>query len=159
FGVCSGAWLALQSALRVREVALIMLVNLPVFVWRPEYVSRLDKWHGASRSYVAKFGKFSTWQRLVRGELDLATLGRAAWKAGDVIIAQVRNIFWQILADNNDTKRVRNWILELSRRGTQVFFATSDNDVARDELALHFGLGARWLRRMKGTRVASLGAS
>ena len=78
FGVCSGAYHALQAAFHDPAIHGLMLVNLPRFLWRegdpPDTERQSDL--RPTRFYVRNLLSAQAWSRLVRGDFDAVNLAR-----------------------------------------------------------------------------------
>ena len=75
-GLCSGAFLAFQGAIRIPDIRTAILLNPRAFFWDPE----LDR-RRLARDSVRKLGAWREWRRLARGEVPLERLKRALGSA------------------------------------------------------------------------------
>ena len=71
-GLCSGAFLAFQGAIRIPGIRTAILLNPRAFFWDPE----LDRRRQA-RDYTRKMGAWRDWRRLARGEVSLQSIKQA----------------------------------------------------------------------------------
>jgi len=88
-GLCSGAFLAFQGAIRIPDIRTAILLNPRAFFWDPE----LDR-RRLARDSVRKLGAWREWRRLARGEVPLERLKRA-----------LRSAFGRIRAANEGPPR------------------------------------------------------
>jgi len=84
-GLCSGAFLAFQGAIRIPDIRTAILLNPRAFFWDPE----LDR-RRLTRDAVKKLGAWRDWRRLARGQVPLEHIKRALRRAfGSIREAQV----------------------------------------------------------------------
>jgi pimeloyl-ACP methyl ester carboxylesterase len=81
-GLCSGAFLAFQSVIRIPDIRAAMLLNPRLFFWDPEVDRRR-----LLRNSVKKLGKWGDWRRLARGGVPRQSITRAARAAFERIRA------------------------------------------------------------------------
>lgn len=129
-GPCSGAHLALQTALADRRVVGVAMINLQRFVWR-EGDSLAASMRGEFRSSSAYAGlarRPDTWKRLLTGKIKL---GPIAIELGRRILARVGAKLVRLVT----TPTAVGWLRTLDRRGTRVLFVFGTGDGGRDEFA------------------------
>ena len=147
-GVCSGAYLAFQVAVRSQAVAATVQFNTQRFVWDPKETVA-DAIRNAARpvsDYLGRIGRFGTYRRLIGGHIDVKTVLRNAVRA---MVAGVVNSNVASFVLHHD-----RWVLHrevhrdfdlLRRRGTLVRLVNGEKDAAMLELAKHWGPGGREL--------------
>jgi pimeloyl-ACP methyl ester carboxylesterase len=145
-GVCSGAYLAFQTALRDRRVGGIALVNARLLRWT-------GRWSGAGweqarelnvrtlRSYRERLSKRVTWQRLLRGEFGVRWILR---RLDALAVEQCRQLAsrFPTLAGPTVADEVRG----LCARGTRVLVLVGQTDDARGYVEYQFGRAGSRLR-------------
>jgi alpha/beta superfamily hydrolase len=149
FGLCTGAYHALEAAIIDSRIHTLAMINLPTFSWQqddPVDLS-LPTQFRSSASYRAGLKNWDNWSRLLRGDVaarDITSvlLKRSVHRASLVIIRAAERIGLGL-----DTKlgRPRRTIRALLRRGVKIQFLLSLGDPGIDTLEAHFGRGGRRL--------------
>jgi pimeloyl-ACP methyl ester carboxylesterase len=158
-GVCSGAYHALQAAVRDPLVGGLILVNLQRFVWREgdpsDTVRRTDL--RPTRFYLRNILSVQAWLRLLHADFDVANLLRV------VVMRLVRRALAGIdpllnLLPGAMTRvgRVRRAIEALGDRGLPVLYVLGRNDPGVEELAEYFGHDGWRLRRQTNVTIRLL---
>jgi len=140
-GVCSGAFLAFQSALADPRVSRILLAN-PQF-WLPptpeKLADPLKGAYGSTWGYVSKFFSVSTWRRALGGELKLATLRGIAREISARMasrgLAAVQRASARWLRRSLGQGKLVAQLRKLQARGCQVRLLLSEGDPAWETLA------------------------
>ena len=84
-GLCSGAFLAFQGAIRIPDIRTAILLNPHAFFWDPEVDRRR-----LARDSVRKLCAWRDWRRLARGEVPLERIKQALRNAlGSIRAAKV----------------------------------------------------------------------
>jgi pimeloyl-ACP methyl ester carboxylesterase len=156
-GVCSGAHLAFQSVLADSRPALQFLVNLDHFHCQEDAVVPAPAQRRNVRStsaYLDRLGTLSTWCRLIKGEVDITTVGCGLYhRYSGRVSARAR----ALLSPNSDPgRRVRQDLRRLAERGVKTVIAYGAEDPGLDEFTRNHGHGGRRLRRIPRTRCAIL---
>jgi pimeloyl-ACP methyl ester carboxylesterase len=160
-GHCSGAWLALNSALADSRVRGLFLVNLQRFIWTGEedLEALMARAYRATDSYLQEIGSGAIWQRLRKRDINWPRLPGITRAIVRRATARIGNRVWPIAARllgiETQSARIGSMLTQLSERGTETLLVYSDTDPGRDELARHFGpLGCRL--RLPGVRIATI---
>jgi len=140
-GVCSGAFLAFQTALADPRVHRILLAN-PQF-WLPPTPEKLADpmkgAYGSTSGYLTKFMSMTTWRRMLGGELKLSTLRGIAGELVERLVSRARAA-WQrakakCLRRSLGPGKLVDHLRQLEARGCQVQLVLSEGDPARETLA------------------------
>ncbi|MBV8849417.1 MAG: alpha/beta fold hydrolase [Methylobacteriaceae bacterium] len=160
-GHCSGAWLALNSALADVRIRGLFLVNLQRFIWtgKENLEALMAQAYRATDSYLQEIGSGAIWQRLRKRDINwprLPGIARAVVRRG---VAQLGTRIWPVFAPllgvDTESARISAMMRQLSARGTGTLLVYSDTDPGREELARHFGPSGRRLR-LPGIRIATI---
>ncbi len=131
-GLCSGGFLAFQSALADSRVDRILVAN-PQFWFPPtaeQLADPLNGAYGSSSGYAAKLLNPVTWKRLVNGELRASTLkgiGRALFERG---VGKGRNLAARLLKSADGDRGLAGQLSRLKARGCEVTLVLSEGDPA-----------------------------
>ena len=133
-GACSGAHLALHSALADARVHGVAMINLQRFVWRDgdSLEASMRGEFRSSSAYAGLARRADTWKRLFRGEI----------RVGSIAIELTRRIASRLVAKALrlvTTDPAVSWLRRLDRRGVHVLFVFGTADGGRDEFAEHVG--------------------
>jgi pimeloyl-ACP methyl ester carboxylesterase len=140
-GVCSGAFLAFQTALQDPRVDRILLAN-PQF-WLPPNLDQLADplkgAYGASAGYAKKLFSAATWKRLLVGDIKPRTIYRIARELTGRLGNKVRSLGQRLSAKlaRRELKggKLVDLLEGLRRRDCEVVLALSEGDPARETLA------------------------
>jgi pimeloyl-ACP methyl ester carboxylesterase len=160
-GHCSGAWLALNSALADSRIRRLFLVNLQRFIWTGEedLEALMAQAYRATDSYLQEIGSGAIWRRLRKGDINWPRLPGIARSIIRRAAARIGNRVWPIAARllgiETETARVSKMLTRLSQRRTDILLVYSDSDPGRDELARHFGPSGCRLQ-LPGVRIATI---
>lgn len=133
-GPCSGAHLALHTALADPRVVGVAMINLQRFVWRDgdSLEASMRGEFRSSNAYAGLARRADTWKRLFTGKI----------KVGPIAIELLRRIsarVWAKLRRLVTTQPAVVWLRSLDRRGTRVLFVFGSADGGRDEFAENIG--------------------
>jgi pimeloyl-ACP methyl ester carboxylesterase len=151
-GHCSGAWLALNSAVQDARVRRLFLVNLQRFIWTGEenLEALMARAYRSTDSYLQEIGSGAIWRRLLRGEVNWPRLpGIAAAivrRFAARVSGRVAPLVAKALGVETETARITQMLTRLSARDAKTLLVYSDTDPGREELARHFGPGGVRLR-------------
>ncbi len=149
-GLCSGAKLALETALRDERVVGQVLLNLQGF-WKPvdaiaQYVSR--------RAYFRLARRGSTWSRAVRGEIDIRGIAKAFAVRYAESVAHTVTEAWGKLRQRDGTRGATlKQFHGLAARGVKTAFVYVEEDPGLDEIEVIFGRGAATLRAVSNVSI------
>jgi dienelactone hydrolase len=157
FGLCTGAYHALEAAIVDSRIDALAMVNLPTFSWRQDdpVDSALPTQFRSSASYRQGLKDWNNWSRLFRGdvaarEITSVLMQRALHRAAVVFMHAAER-----MGLGMDTKlgRPQRTIRALLQRGVKIQFLLSLGDPGIDTLETHFGRGGRGLRGLGRAEV------
>ncbi len=148
-GACSGAHLALHTALADPRVAALVPINLQRFVWRDgdSLEAAMRGEFRASSAYAGLLRRPDTWRRIVAGDIKVVAI------AIELIRRIARRIGGALRARFVVDPALR-WLRDLDRRGVRTLFVFGTDDGGRDEFALHLGTEAALPTLCPKARVA-----
>lgn len=158
-GICSGAYHALQAAVRDQLVRGLILVNLQRFTWREGDPSDLVRRTAQrpSRFYIRKLVSAQAWWRLIRAQSDVANLaGVFATRVLRRGLATLEPVICQLPGVTTRVGRVRRTVQALCDHGVPILYILGPNDPAVEELAEYFGGNGRRLRRQPNVMICML---
>lgn len=136
-GICSGAHVAFQAALRDRRIAGLALANLPAFDRDAGGAPALDG--GPPPGEIHALRQFRMLARRLLAEADRLIAEKLGLELG--------------------LSRAGGWVRGLARRGVSMLLVYSAGDRGLRELRAHFGRGGRTLPRHPGLRRVVLSGS
>jgi alpha-beta hydrolase superfamily lysophospholipase len=144
-GICSGSYLAFQTALKDPRVTGVVLMNSRLLEWDAEkngpWQSSMQRYYKSTRYYRHALLRWDVYARLLRGRVDVRGI------AGRMLeLAQARAVrTWdRIVLRREPRDGVLAKFRHLSRQGVQVLVAMSENDDGLDYMEFHLGAnGAR----------------
>ncbi|HYF17106.1 MAG TPA: alpha/beta fold hydrolase [Ramlibacter sp.] len=151
-GVCSGSFVAFQSALVDPRVDSVVLMNSRLLEWNHERDG--DSWQNSMQQYAKSTNWYKrallrpeVWGRLLRGQVDVRLI---ATRFAALAAARLRRA---IGLDREHEESVLRKMQRLCARGTQVLMLVSDADDGRDYVEFHFGAAGRRLREYRNFRM------
>jgi len=151
-GLCSGAYLAFQTAHVEPRVAGQILINTQTFRWREgdSLEVSLRKNYRSTRYYTTEIWNPQVWGRVLRGEVntkgiaaELATRALDRAKRGALgTIARVRHGRLEI-------DEVAAQFKDILRRGTSTLLVFGASDGGLDKMEAHLGPGAKKLAKFR----------
>ncbi|WP_329606770.1 serine aminopeptidase domain-containing protein [Paraburkholderia polaris] len=140
FGVCSGAFVSIHTALAHPGVVGCMSVNLPFFVWRRAQMRAGARPVESSLVYWRSIRDLRKWCGLLTGQANGMTifleLGRR-WCAR--VIARTSGPFERCIGFTTSTGAIRRLVKGLEHKDVQTSLVYGSLDAGLDELAIHFG--------------------
>jgi pimeloyl-ACP methyl ester carboxylesterase len=152
-GICSGSYLAFETALKDPRVTGIMLMNPRLLEWDHDrsgpWQSSMQRYYKSTRYYRRALLRSDVYARLVRGEIDVRGIaGRMRHLAGARLARA-----WDKLRGRPPHEGVLAKFRHLSRRGVQVLLVMSEQDDGLDYMQFHLGTNASRMRGHKGFRM------
>jgi hypothetical protein len=152
FGICSGAYLGLQTATTNPAVRALLLVNLQSFDF-PAGFRMCDATKigaGSTRAHFRAMLRVRKWSQVLRGEVGLRPVLRTLSRyAVDAVVSNVAALTGDASrATVNKGSRARRRMKDLDARGVRVRLLFSPLDHGLDELRMHFGPGGRRLNKL-----------
>lgn len=154
FGVCTGAYVSIHTALAHPRVVGCMSVNLPFFLWGAPQ-TKLDALHFQSiRLYLLAMRSPHKWLRLLTGRTDgLAKVLELACRWNVRLTSLAGSPFEGRFGINTPTGEIRRFMRDLERKGVQTSLVYGALDGGRDELEIHFGPRGRQLEKLTNVTV------
>ncbi len=149
FGVCSGAYAALQVARGNLAIGGLVLANMQHFI--QDAKMPLQAQHRSPRTprqYLRRLRSPAIWRRLLSGGIPVRNLSRSAFRSANRLMRSAEI----------DAKRrmVRRWFANLNARQVEVQVVYGKYDGGLDDLELYFGPGGKHLKALRNTRLAVL---
>ncbi|HVY22030.1 MAG TPA: alpha/beta hydrolase [Steroidobacteraceae bacterium] len=152
-GICSGAYIAYNAAVKDPRVKILTVVNLWRFIWRDaDNVGTQSELSAASmESYVQKMAQLKTWQRLLAGKINLRYLTRAiSARVVKIYKSKIRELIYAIFHPGKTANPVRRDCVALLKRGALIEMLYSRGDGGMDEVALYLGSRGKALSKYPG---------
>jgi pimeloyl-ACP methyl ester carboxylesterase len=157
FGVCTGAYVSLHTALAHPRVVGCMSVNLPFFLWGAPQTKPGTLHFESNRAYWRAIRSPDKWLRLLTGRADgLAKATELARRWNVRLTSLAMSPFEGRFGLNTSTGESRHLIMDLERKGVQTSLVYGSLDAGRDELEIHFGPSGRQLERLTNLTVEIL---
>jgi pimeloyl-ACP methyl ester carboxylesterase len=137
-GLCSGAFVAFQTALADERVVGQVLMN-PRHLTSEEgekLEKEMKRAYKSSLYYRQALKNPESWRRLLRGELDVRGV---ASRLGALASARARRALTTALGLNPHEDDVLSYVRQLCQRGTDTFILVSPEDDGLDYLEYHLG--------------------
>lgn len=150
-GLCSGAYLALHSALREVKISGAVIVNLQKFIWK-EGISLQVGGKNTKRSmkfYLKSVTRRSTWIRVWQGNANLLDTLQVLLKRP---ARKLQTYYLKVANSSNQnnlspTREVKKWIDKLNEKDKRVCLWYSEDDPGLIELFQYFGTNAKYLQK------------
>ncbi|RFU46002.1 serine aminopeptidase domain-containing protein [Paraburkholderia sp. DHOC27] len=157
FGICAGAYSALQAAQQNRNVRGVVLVN-PVSLKLPEgctMQAAAELQTGSPRAHLRSMVRANKWAQVLRGDVRLGPVIRTMWQHG---VAQMQGMVGEWTDDalgggSTPSHQVRRLFKRLDADGVHIRLLFSPRDHSLDELYMHFGVNGRRLKRLSRART------
>ncbi|CAA9434298.1 MAG: hypothetical protein AVDCRST_MAG51-2813 [uncultured Ramlibacter sp.] len=144
-GICSGSYVAYQTALADPRVGGLVLMNSRLLEWTPSHVGggwqdSMQQYAKSSDYYRRALLKPGVWRRLLRGEVNVRLIANRFLALG-----RAWALRW-LSAGGKSDQRLLARMKRLVARGTDVLMLVSDADDGRDYVEFHFGASGSRLR-------------
>jgi alpha-beta hydrolase superfamily lysophospholipase len=144
-GICSGSYLAFQTALADERIGGVVLMNSRLLEWTPGQAG--DSWQNSMQQYAKSTDYYrramfkpEVWQKFLRGHVNVGLIARRFLA---VTAARLQRAF-SFGGEREESLLSR--MQRLCARGTSVLMLVSDADDGRDYVEFHFGAGGRRMR-------------
>ena len=146
-GICSGSFVAFQTALVDPRVTGQILMNSRLLEWRDEkdagsWQNSMQRYYKSTDFYRRALSRPELYLRLLRGKVDVRGISK---RFGEVVKARLQRTFNELthrapVVEDDPLAKVRR----LAARGTHTLLIAGAQDDGRDYLEFHFGkLGSR----------------
>ncbi|HYS68369.1 MAG TPA: alpha/beta hydrolase family protein [Paraburkholderia sp.] len=158
FGVCTGAYVSLHTALAHPAVVGCALVNLPFFTWGGAQVRPGARHVASSVVYRRAMRNPRKWLRLLTGQANgRAITAELARRLCARIVARASTAFERLLGLPTPGGAIRRLAFELERKGVQTTLLYGPLDEGLDELEIHFGSNGNQLGKLKNVTAKVVG--
>jgi alpha-beta hydrolase superfamily lysophospholipase len=154
-GLCSGAFLAYQTAIRDERVVGQVLINSFAFEWKegdpvePD-LSKVTARHGSARHYARALLDRAVWARAIRGKIDWRSVGAfASGYARKRAAASLASLGAWLRGARRKESSVERGFSALCDRGVQSLLISGFDDGGLDMIAQHLGADAERMRARK----------
>jgi pimeloyl-ACP methyl ester carboxylesterase len=138
-GICSGAYLAFQTALRDPRIDGQMIINARLLEWDAEkngpWQSSMQQFYKSTRYYKQKLLRGEVYARLLRGQIDVRGIANRFLDLGR---ARLRRLTDRLLG-RPPQEGVLAKMKHLSSRGVDTLVAMSEEDDGLDYIEFHLG--------------------
>lgn len=152
-GICSGSYLAFQTALKDERVNGIMLMNPRLLEWDHDkngpWQSSMQQYYKSTRYYRRALLRTDVYARLLRGEIDVRGIAGRMWQLTSARIARA----WSRLCGRPPQEGVLAKFRHLTRRGVETLLVMSEQDDGLDYMQFHLGRNASRLRGQRHFRM------
>jgi pimeloyl-ACP methyl ester carboxylesterase len=156
FGLCSGAYVSVHTALAHPRVVGCMGINLPFFFWRPQTKAGVPTIE-SSRVYLRSLRTPGKWVRLLSGRTNGRAIAAELARRWCVRAASLASApLERGLGINTSTGAVRRLLVNLDRKGVRTSLVYDSLDAGLEELSIHFGRNGSGLRDLKNVTVKVL---
>lgn len=145
-GICSGSYVAFQTALVDARVDGQILMNSRLLEWQENqegtWQSSMQRYYKSTDFYRRALLRAHLYRRLVRGEIDVTGIAGRIWA---LLGARLRRTIDGLL--NRADEGVLSKMKQLGERGTDTLMIMSVQDDGLDYVEFHLGRRGRRLRR------------
>jgi pimeloyl-ACP methyl ester carboxylesterase len=155
-GLCSGAYLAFQTAHVDERVAGQVLINSQTFHWKEGDTLEvsLRKNYRSTRYYTTEMWKPQVWGRVLRGEVNaMGIAGTLATRALERAKRSAASSIARVRHGRLETDDVAAQFKDILKRGTQTLLVFGANDGGLDQMEAHLGPQAKKLERYKNFKL------
>jgi len=152
-GICSGSYVAYQTALVDERVDGLVLMNSRLLEWSPGKAG--DSWQNSMQQYAKSTDFYrraafrpEVWRRLLRGEVNVRLIASRFFALTAARLQRALTI-----GDSREESLLTR-MQRLCARGTDVLMLVSDADDGRDYVEFHFGPSGRRMRAHPNFRMA-----
>ena len=154
-GICSGAYHAFQSALADRRVNMLLLVNLPLFIWRQgDTMTFLTRKANSFGHYLLKLTNKSDWSQILKGGTTHRAILRAQFeRLYKSVQSTVRHLLGERFTRSDPRTFARDAMATLSRRSAKTMFLFAPDDFGLCAIERTFGRRGARLRAFQGVSM------
>jgi pimeloyl-ACP methyl ester carboxylesterase len=151
-GICSGAYLAFQTALQDARVNGLVLTNPRLLEWDAAtgepWQASMKTFYKSARYYRQALLRLDVYRRLWRGEVDVRGIAARMWQLACARMQRVRDKLRGRLPRDGVLAKFRH----LSRRGVDTLLAISEQDDGLDYIEFHLGNRGGRMRALENFR-------
>jgi alpha-beta hydrolase superfamily lysophospholipase len=153
-GICSGAYLAFQTALEDTRVNGLMLMNPRLLEWdaatSEPWRASMQQFYKSTRYYRQALLRSDVYARLLRGEVNVRGIAQRMWQLARARMTRI----WDKLRGRAPKEGVLAKFRHLGRHGVETLLAISEHDDGLDYIEFHLGKQAGRMRGHKNFRFA-----
>lgn len=149
-GLCSGAYLAFQTAHADPRVAGQVLINSQTFHWKDGDTLEvsLRKNYRSTRFYTTEMWNPQVWGRVLRGEVNARGIaGTLASRALERAKRGATSAFARVRTGRLEVDDVAAQFKDILKRGTETLLVFGANDGGLDQMETHLGPDAKKLEK------------
>lgn len=155
-GLCSGAYLAFQTAHRDDRVAGQVLINTQTFRWKEGDTLEvsLRKGYRSTRFYTTEMWNPQVWGRVLRGEVNATGIaGELATRALERAKRGVQGSIARVRHGRLEIDDVAAQFKDILKRGSQTLLVFAANDGGLDRMEAHLGPDAKKLEKFRNFKL------
>lgn len=155
-GVCSGAYLAYQTAIADKRVKTLLCFNLFRFIWRDtDSLTEVARTAGASvGEYMRRALQWATWKRFFTGDVDIRYVVPLLWHKLGNKFKGIAHRITALLFGKHSANPVLASCMQMLQRGSRFRLVYSEGDVGLEEVMLYLGSEASELKDQDGFEFA-----
>jgi pimeloyl-ACP methyl ester carboxylesterase len=158
FGVCTGAYVSIHTALTHPGVVGCAAINPPLFVWGGARTRPGARHVASSVVYRRAMRNPRKWLRLLTGQVNgRAITAELTRRLCARITARASTAFERLVGQSMPGGAVRRIALELERKGVQTSLMYGPLDEGLDELEIHFGPNGSQLGKLRNITAKVVG--
>jgi pimeloyl-ACP methyl ester carboxylesterase len=158
FGICTGAYVSLHTALAHPAVTACASVNLPFFVWGGARTRPGAQHVASSVVYRRAMRNPRKWLRLLTGQANgRAIIAELTRRLCARMTARASTALERLFGQSTPGGAVRRIALELERKGVQTSLMYGPLDEGLDELEIHFGPHGSRLGKLRNVTAKVVG--
>jgi pimeloyl-ACP methyl ester carboxylesterase len=136
-GICSGSYVAFQTALADPRVTGQILMNTRLLECQDEaWQGAMQTYYKSTHFYRRALFRLDVYKRLLRGQVNVAGIAR---RFQAVFKAKIRGAMTRLLQRGPGAEGVLSKVKRLSARGTDTLMISAAEDDGRDYLDFHLG--------------------
>jgi pimeloyl-ACP methyl ester carboxylesterase len=152
-GICSGSYVAFQTALADARVTGQILMNPRLLEWEGNaggWDDVMQRYYKSIAFYRRSLLKLDVYRRLARGKVDVNGI---AARLRAVMQARLKRAMERLLRWNSPKASLLAKMGSLGARGVDTLMVVSEVDDGRDYVEFHFGPRGRYLRKDPNFRM------
>ncbi len=157
-GICSGAFIAFNAAIRNPRVAGVVLINQWIFTYEPKRHGLHGQLPKPTRVYRNALGSVERWKRVLRDKGKLKMVASVvSWRMIERIrqtLAPIADVLPRRNPPPSSPLSVRAMTRALAERGVRMRIIFGASDPGIEEFEIYFGKGFQRLKRFSTVEVS-----
>jgi alpha-beta hydrolase superfamily lysophospholipase len=153
-GICSGSYLAFQTALKDSRVASVVLINSRLLEWDSQrngaWQTSMQRYYKSTRYYRQALLRADVYGRLVRGQVDVRGI---ASRMMELFVARAVRAWERLVLRRAPSEGVLAKFRHLARSGVETLVVMSEQDDGLDYVQFHLGVEGSRMRGQRGFRM------